>query len=120
MTDGKKTDMDALITVKQAAAEIEVHPKLINHYISLGTLKADKFGGRDWWIRRGDLMAFNAQRKPAGRPRGAILEPTGDPEVDRLREYYRERKRISRDRQKEVQAISAKGKKVRGSKAGNS
>ena len=56
-------EMSELLILKTAAKETGVDPSHLRHEILLGKLPADKFGGRDWWIRRGDLLAWYAQRR---------------------------------------------------------
>lgn len=53
-----------------AAKEIGVSRQTLWRYVSNGRLPAKKVG-RDFMIRREDLAAFDAARKPAGRPRKA-------------------------------------------------
>ena len=88
------------IILKDAAAEIGVDPSYLRRRILEGRLKADKHGGRDWWIRRADLRAFNAQRRPAGRPPGTLKEAAGGAMQERERAYQREYRRKYRARQK--------------------
>ena len=95
------------ILLKDAAAEIGVDPSYLRRRISEGRLKADKHGGRDWWIRRADLRAFNEQRRPAGRPSDTLKEASGDAAQERERTYQREYRREYRARLKKSKAKGA-------------
>ncbi len=90
--------MSEMITVVQAARELALDPSYLRLRISEGKLAADKFGGRDWWIRRGDLRAFDEKRRAVGRP--IERRPRETEEQRRLREYNRLQKQKSRDRRK--------------------
>lgn len=105
--------MNELIILKDAATEIGVEPGYLRLVIAKGKLHAEKFGGRDWWVRRRDLRAFDKERQPRGRPLAA--EGAGDPEVERQRAYQREYRRKYRARQKE-RAEKASSKKRGGKK----
>lgn len=97
-----KKDVDDMteIILKDAAAEIGVHPGYLRTVILAGKLKADKHGGRDWWIKRADLLAFDKGRQPRGRP--LTDSETADPEQERKRAYQREYRRDYRARQKQA------------------
>ncbi len=101
MTDRGK-DMSELLILKIAAKEINLDPSHLRREIGLGKLPADKFGGRDWWIIRSDLLAWDAQRRAVGRPRDTVLPPAEDEARQRRREYLREYQRNYRTRQKQA------------------
>ena len=96
----KGTDMNQLVLLKDAALEIGVAPGYLRFVISKGKLHAEKFGGRDWWIKRADLLAFDKGRQPRGRP--LIESETAHPEQERRRAYQREYRRKYRARQKQA------------------
>lgn len=98
MTERDDEDMTEIL-LKEAAAEIGVDPSYLRRRILEGRLKADKHGGRDWWIRRIDLQAFNEQRRPVGRPPDTLKQAAGDAAQERQRAYQRQYRRKYRARQ---------------------
>ncbi len=96
----KDKDVNQMVILKEAAAEIGVEPGYLRLIISKGKLHAEKFGGRDWWIKRADLLAFDEQRQPVGRP--LTESKTVDPEQERKRAYQREYRRKYRALQKQA------------------
>jgi excisionase family DNA binding protein len=60
--------MEDYVLIPVAANEIGVSRQTLWRYVNAGRLPAEKIG-RDFVIRREDLEAFKAARKPAGRPR---------------------------------------------------
>ena len=102
MAEAEADDMTEII-LKEAAEEIGVDPSYLRRRILEGRLRANKYGGRDWWIKRGDLKAFNAQRRPVGRPPDTIKEASGDAAQNRERAYQREYRRKYRKRQKKAE-----------------
>ena len=109
MTD-QGQDMSELLVLKTAAQEAGVDPSHLRHEILLGKLPADKFGGRDWWIRRGDLLAWHAQRRPVGAPRSTPEDEAEEKERSWRREYQRQ----YRERQKQAAKETAPPGKSRG------
>ena len=99
MTDAGDEDMHELLILKKAAAEIGVDPSYLRRRIAEGKLKADKYGGRDWWIRRDALKAFDHQRRPVGRPLDSLKPASADMAQERERTYQREYRRQYRARQ---------------------
>ena len=81
----------------------------MRHEILLGKLHADKFGGRDWWIRRGDLLAWNEQRQPVGAPRSKLESA----EQERERSWQREYRERQKQEAKEKAASSKPANKSR-------
>lgn len=104
--------MNELLILKNAAAEIDLDPSTLRHSISAGELPADKHGGRDWWIRRGDLVAYNERRRPVGPPRGT----PEDEAQERARAYRREYQRQYRARLREEAAGADKAEQKRSAK----
>lgn len=89
-----------MVLLKDAALEIGVEPGYLRFVISRGKLTAEKFGGRDWWIKRADLLAFDKGRQPRGRP--LTESETADREQERKRAYQREYRRKYRAQQKQA------------------
>jgi len=56
--------LPALLTIKQAAMQIQVSTKTINRWIKGGDLVAHRFG-RQWRISEPDLKAFIRMRREA-------------------------------------------------------
>ncbi len=103
--------MNELIVLKHAATEIGVDPSYLRRRILEGKLPADKYGGRDWWIRRYDLKAFDEGRQPVGRPPDTLKPAPADAAQQRERTYQREYRRKYRERQKEAaQSSTRRGK----------
>lgn len=91
--------MNEWLLLKDAAAECQVDPSLLRHEIRKERLAATKQGGRDWWIQRGEIVAWNARRRPAGRPLESTKEQE-DAAQARARKYAREAQRRWRAQQK--------------------
>ncbi len=106
-----KKDVDDMteIILKDAAAEIGVEPGYLRTVILAGKLKADKHGGRDWWIKCADLLAFDKGRQPRGRP--LTEAETEDPAQAHKRAYQREYRRKYRERQKQATTAKAASSK---------
>lgn len=106
-----KKDVDDMteIILKDAAAEIGVQPGYLRTVVLAGKLKADKHGGRDWWIKRADLLAFDKGRQPRGRP--LTDSETANREQERKRAYQREYRRKYRERQKQAATDTAASSK---------
>ncbi len=51
--------MNDLLTVKQAAEYLQVHPLTVNRHLNAGNLPGRKVGSR-WRIRKEDLEEFSA------------------------------------------------------------
>ena len=100
--------MSELIILKEAATEIGVNPSYLRRRILEGRLKADKYGGRDWWIRRYDLKAFDEQRQPVGRPPDTLKPASPDAGQQRKRTYERDYRRKYRKRQEEAAPASTR------------
>lgn len=60
--------MEDYVLIPVAAKELGVSRQTLWRYVSKERLPAERVG-RDYVIRREDLEAFKATRKPAGRPR---------------------------------------------------
>lgn len=101
---GKEAEDMTEIVLKDAAAEIGVDPSYLRRRILQGRLKADKHGGRDWWIRRCDLKAFDEGRRPVGRPPDTLKEASRDAGQERERKYQREYRREYREGLKKPEA----------------
>jgi hypothetical protein len=94
-------DMNELLILKDAAAELGLAPSYLRLRIGEGRLIATKLGGRDWFVRRADLRAFDESRRQVGRPVDDQRKETA--EERRLREYNREQKRKYRQRKQSSQ-----------------
>ena len=55
--------MDNLLTIKEVAASLQIHPQTVKRYISDGRLKAVKIGYRVTRITSPDLQEFIQSRK---------------------------------------------------------
>jgi excisionase family DNA binding protein len=61
---------DELLSVTQAAKELDMHPDSVRRAILQDRLKATKIGPRAWVIRRRDLERYReTPKQPGGRPR---------------------------------------------------
>lgn len=74
------TEMDELLTTREAATLLKTTTRTIYRWIEAGVLPAAKFGGR-WRIRRRDLEAFWKERDGA------------EPEVERTN-FQRDREAL--------------------------
>lgn len=52
-----------LLTAREAAVELGVTPRAVRRYCRNGSLRARKYGAKDWVIRRQDLNAELTRRK---------------------------------------------------------
>lgn len=59
---------DELLPIPVAAKELGMTRASLWRYVDTKRIPAEKMG-RDWFIRREDLEAFNRERRPPGRPR---------------------------------------------------
>lgn len=57
-----------MLTTKESAAELNIQPRSVKKLCQRGILKAEKIG-RDWLIEEEEVERYQAQRKPAGRPK---------------------------------------------------
>lgn len=55
--------MDDLLTIKEVAQTLQLHPQTVKEYILVGKLPAVKIGHRTTRIASKDLEAFIASRK---------------------------------------------------------
>lgn len=60
--------MEDYVLIPVAAKELGVSRQTLWRHVDAGRLPAERIG-RDFVIKRSDLDAFKANRKPAGRPR---------------------------------------------------
>ena len=58
-----------MLTVREAAELLGIHPQTVRQLIANGTLNASKYG-RDWLIREQALTAKRVRERRPGRPKG--------------------------------------------------
>jgi hypothetical protein len=86
-------DADEEVTTNEAASYLEVTPAHIRLLVYRGALKGEK-RGRDLWVSIRSLADYKKNRRPPGRPEGAIsTEPSKNKRGERERIYQREYKR---------------------------
>lgn len=56
-----------MLTLQQAAERLGISSVRVHQLVTAGQLKATMFG-RQWAIEEADLVAFERERRPAGRP----------------------------------------------------
>lgn len=56
-----------ILSVADCAAELGIEPDSVRKLIARGLLRAQKLN-REWYILRGDLEAYKAERRDPGRP----------------------------------------------------
>ena len=108
------------VTTPEAARFLNVTPPHIRLLFYRGILQGEK-RGRDLWISKESLIAYQKNRRPAGRPEGSISKkPTENKRGEREREYQRKYKRLQRKRQKQEMKkndiASSVGEESRGGK----
>lgn len=59
--------MTRWFTAAEVAARLGIGPDLVARYCQQGRLRAEK-PGRDWLIEPDSIVAFEAERRPPGRP----------------------------------------------------
>lgn len=68
--------MDELLSVTQAAKELDVLPDTVRRAAQQGRIKATKVGPRAWVIRREDLEEYRARRQGGGKTGPKRRTPT--------------------------------------------
>ena len=111
----KKSDEE--VTTPEAARYLGVSPPHIRLLYYKGALRGEK-RGRDLWITKESLEAYQKNRRPAGRPEGTVSsEPSKNKRGEREREYQREyKRRLRKDQpqsQSEGKTAGGSGKKGR-------
>lgn len=114
--------LDDEVTTPEAAHYLGVTAPHIRLLYYNKVLRGEK-RGRDLWITMESLEEYQKNRRPAGRPEGAISEePSKNKRGEREREYQREYKRklrkAQRPGQKKSKVASRAGKEGRSSKKG--
>jgi excisionase family DNA binding protein len=114
--------VDEEMTTPEAASFLNVTPPHIRLLYYRGVLRGEK-RGRDLWITKESLVEYKKNRRPVGRPEGAVSpEPSQNKRGEREREYQREYKRQMRKSQKsgskKGQVVSKVSKKTRGGNNG--
>ena len=66
------------MTVRQAAEYLHITPGRVRHYIAEQRLPAEQLHARTLLLKREDVEAFAATRRPAGRPRAPRPAREGD------------------------------------------
>lgn len=59
------------ISIKEAAARLDVTRQRVEQLIHAGRIKADKPGTREWIVDEGSVEQYDTERKEVGAPQGA-------------------------------------------------
>ena len=62
--------MCQLLTVEQAAEQLQMHPATVRRFIREGTLAGSRIGARQWRIRASDLDLFINASRAGEKPKG--------------------------------------------------